>query len=156
MVAYTMKMALLLIPILLLGTTQVFAQEKCEKFDQTLCEHLQNPEGRKIRVIVYAEENITSQLKNISELELSDTHQDKHLFQISIKDTRLKDLKEISELSYVKMPQEPAAQDTDTKQKQKRQTNEYESTLSTLTSILILLIMLLAITSSIIIWKVKK
>lgn len=156
MVAYTMKMALLLIPILLLGTTQVFAQEKCEKFDQTLCEHLQNPEGRKIRVIVYAEENITSQLKNISELELSDTHQDKHLFQISIKDTRLKDLKEISEVSYVKMPQEPVAQDTDTKQKQKRQTSEYESTLSsTLTSILILLIILLAITS-IIIWKVKK
>lgn len=148
-----MKMELLLILLLFLGTTQVFAEEKCEKFDQTLCEHLQNPEDRKIRVIVYAEENITSQLKNISELELSDTHQDKHLFQISIKDTRLKDLKEISEVSYVKIPQEPVAQDTDTNTdtKQERQTNE--STLSS--SYLILLIILLAVTS-IIIWKVKK
>jgi hypothetical protein len=101
----------ILIALFLLGVCGVSVGAKvCEKFDQELCNYVTgktSTEGKEIRVIVHAEGDISKELEEISRIEISEVYQGKYLFQISILDSKIKNLEEISEVSYVRMPMKP-------------------------------------------------
>lgn len=103
-----LPVTLLLLLLTSLSLSPGSSYEKCEKFDQTLCEYIRNQTGDKvIRVVVYATENISSKIDEISEVEISHTYGDKYLFQISVSGDKIEELGEIPEVTYVKMPNEP-------------------------------------------------
>ncbi len=103
-----LPVSLLLLMLTLLSPSPCSSYEKCEKFDQTLCEYIRNQTSDKeMRVVVYAAENISSKLDEISEVEISHIYGGKYLFQISVSGNKIEELGEIPEVTYVKMPNEP-------------------------------------------------